>query len=108
MWLEISFIALAAFIAFSFGRLSKKMDNNREDGQRQTQALEALKEEIANGKACEMDYMDKLGDMAYETATAARDKKLFNGQLNTVIENFEKAKDMRDQYRNKIAAKAVK
>ena len=104
MWPEISMIGLAAFMAFMFGRLSKKLDRNREDGKKQT---EEIKMDIKTGRACDLNFLDKLGDLTHEMATAARDKKCFNGRLNAAIENFEDAKKDRDDYmNNKIAAKS--
>lgn len=65
-------------------------------------AAEEWRQQLAEGRSLDKGFLDKTGELAHKIAVCARDKHMFNGDLDTTIQEFEYIEGKREKHYNKL------
>lgn len=65
-------------------------------------AADEWRRQLAEGRSLDKGFLDKTGELAHKIAVCARDKYLFNGDLDTTIQEYEHIEGKRDKHYNKL------
>ena len=65
-------------------------------------AAEEWRRQLIEGRSLDKGFVDKTGELAHKIAICAREKHLFNGDLDTTIQEYEYIEGKRNNFYNEI------